>query len=170
MVSDSIMTPMRGWSMRRTSWDYSGWCRRYSSRKGPDLVSSKRPSTTITPFASGSTSRPWAWSSLTLAAWFCLLCYIIRLRVFVSLLLSFPLFSSVQRSSAQRLVTGLVALEQMFKGQSQCICVFTVCVCVRTYDEVGRQQLTSAGHLDWSDGLVIYGGMNDRGIVRRDWK
>ncbi len=49
---------------------------------------------------------------------------------------------------------------QMFKGQSQYMCVFSVCVCVRVC--VGQltmrldKQLTSTGHLEWRDGLVIY--------------
>lgn len=51
-------------------------------------------------------------------------------------------------------MTRLVALEQMFKGQSRHICVH---VCAEL-DGVWKkkQQLTTAEHADWGDGLVTY--------------
>lgn len=62
---------------------------------------------------------------------------------------------SVQGSSGHRSVAHLVALQQMFKGQSRCMCVQPACV-RWTYDGAGQQQLTTAGHIDWRDGLVTY--------------
>lgn len=114
-------------------------------------------------------SCPSVWFSLTLAPLFSLQSHVLSHYqmskcLFLSCFSVFTVSSAIQGSSAQRLVTRLVAVEQMFKGQSLWMCPR------QGWWGVGRQQLTSIGHLDWKGGLVFCASeWTDKGMVWRDW-